>query len=73
MSKKKEPKRLVRLCPRCNSGNIETDYSNIGAIITGTFQDQMRCRNCGYTGTFFPIVDPQQAGPVKKPKDVLKR
>lgn len=60
---KKKSKEAMQICPQCGSPNIETDFSNAGAISLGFIQVK-KCNNCGHTGTFFPKIP---ADKVKKP------
>jgi hypothetical protein len=45
----------IQICPQCGSPDIETDFSNPGAINWG-FLSSKKCNNCGHVGTFFPSI-----------------
>ncbi|MBD3361599.1 hypothetical protein GF358_02275 [Candidatus Woesearchaeota archaeon] len=45
-----------RICPKCKSTNISKDLSK-EAYAKGSFFNQYKCNDCGYTGEFFPEVD----------------
>ena len=69
----KKTKTHVRICPKCNSKDISTDFSNAGLVGTGLFQDSFKCNHCGNTGRFFPEVEINKVHHIKKVKDVEKR
>ncbi len=63
MAKKKDD--FVRICPKCNSTDISTDFSNPALNATGLFNNAYVCNNCGNTGNFFPEVERATLDPVK--------
>ncbi|HLC31618.1 MAG TPA: TFIIB-type zinc ribbon-containing protein [Candidatus Nanoarchaeia archaeon] len=53
----------IQICPSCKSTDIETDFSAAG-IFMGLLQ-RRKCKNCGYEGSFFPIITKEK---IKKTK-----
>jgi hypothetical protein len=56
----------VLICPKCNSKDISTDFSNAGFVGTGLFNNIKVCNNCGYTHSFFPEVEIKNTSKNKK-------
>jgi len=46
-----------RICPKCKSTDIKTDFSDPGIVATGMFMNQFICKKCGFSGAFFPEVE----------------
>jgi len=60
---KKRKIKFTQICPKCNSTDIATDFSNAAAVSHG-FLNVQRCNNCNHEGTFFPSI------PVKRLKTI---
>lgn len=58
-------KTYVRICPKCKSKNIETNMTAV-TIGMGTFNNEYKCKNCGYEGMFFPEVEKSNLKRLKK-------
>ncbi len=55
-----------RICPRCKSTDISSDLS-AQAYGKGSFFNEYKCNDCGYTGQFFPeIVEKTKRKIIKK-------
>ena len=67
-----EKEQYIQVCPKCFSPNIETDFSNAGAVALGFFQNIKKCNNCGHSGTFFPKISENKIK-VKKSSTVKNR
>src|SRR3989344_4465720 len=65
MKKPAKKVKRVQICPKCKSPDIETDFSNAGAVSVGHFVNLKKCNNCGHNGTFFPTI------PISKLKSPL--
>lgn len=61
-------KSRIQICPQCGSPDIQTDFSNAGAIARG-FMGVMKCNHCNHEGTFFPTVHITE---LKKPFNLKK-
>ncbi|MBI2652675.1 hypothetical protein HYX00_04380 [Candidatus Woesearchaeota archaeon] len=53
--KKSEKEKYVKICPRCGSINIGTDFSNPVVWAYGA-SPKYKCMKCGYMGALFPEV-----------------
>lgn len=47
--------RYIRICPKCGSINIQTDYSNPAVWAYGT-STKYKCNSCGVIGPVFPEI-----------------
>jgi predicted nucleic-acid-binding Zn-ribbon protein len=54
----------MRFCPVCKSKDIENDLS-VQSIGSGEVFNRLRCKNCGYSGIFFPEIS-KESKPQKK-------
>ena len=59
----------VQICPRCNSPDIETDFSNAAGVVRGYFNVK-RCNHCGHHGTFFPMITLKSLKKVRKVSEI---
>ena len=66
--KQKKIKSHVRICPRCNSTDVSTDFSNPGIVGTGLVNSAFRCNNCNYKEFFFPEIHKNHIPAIKKVK-----
>ena len=53
------PKKYIQICPKCKSTDISKDFS-AQAYGRGTFFNQYKCNNCGYSGQFFPEISEKE-------------
>jgi len=70
-SEKKKVKR-IQVCPRCNSPDIETDFSNAASVYYGALSVKI-CNNCKHKGTFFPTVPISNIKNIKKPSQIKNK
>lgn len=56
----------ITICPKCNSTDVKTDFSNPTLVATGLFNNSKVCNDCGYSGNFFPEVQKADIPPKKK-------
>ena len=54
-SAKKERKKYIKFCPKCNSIDISQDKSTMQSL--GFLPTKYICNNCGYTSFNFPEID----------------
>ncbi len=52
-------KRFIKICPKCESGDVSPDLS-VEALGKGAIFNQMKCNACGYIGHLFPEVSEKQ-------------
>ena len=57
-----------QVCPKCGSPDIETDFSNAGAISFGILNNK-KCNHCSHVGSFFPAIQKNKVKVTPK-KDV---
>ena len=48
--------RLIRICPKCKSTNVEADLS-AQSYGQGSFFNAYVCNDCGFTSQFFPEIE----------------
>ncbi len=65
--------KYVIACPKCNSTDVQTDFSNPAMIQSGMFVNSRVCNNCGYKSDFFPEVEETHMHIIKKVKTLGKR
>ncbi len=53
---KAESVKTVKICPRCSSPNVFTDYTSSASVVLGEI-NRLRCRNCNYSGVLFKEID----------------
>ena len=53
---KKNSKEYAKICPRCGSIKIQTDYSN-PIVWTSGANVKYKCESCGHLSSFFPEVE----------------
>lgn len=51
----REKERYVKICPKCGSIDVDTDYSNPAVWAYGTTM-KYKCSSCSYSNTLFPEV-----------------
>lgn len=61
-------KKFVKICPKCNSTDISTDFSNPAFVAGGLFNNAKVCNKCGHHSNFFPEVEVDKLPKVKKIK-----
>ena len=64
IDKKEKNEKRIQICSVCGSPDIETDFSNHAAVVSG-YMSVKKCNNCGFKGTFFPTIPLSQ---LRKPK-----
>ena len=69
---KDKNKKFVRICPKCGSTNIKTDFSNPVVWAYGT-TTKYKCISCSYLGTIFPEVLRNEVKNYKKELDDIKK
>lgn len=52
---KEKNKNFVRICPKCGSTSVQTDFSNPVVWAYGT-TTKFRCNSCSYVGNLFPEI-----------------
>ena len=60
--KKDENEIYVKICPRCGSASIKTDFSNPVVWAYGT-APKYKCGKCGYMGMLFPELPQNKLKP----------
>ena len=58
----------ILICPKCNSSDVETDFSNAVAVARG-FIEIKKCNNCEHTGTFFPSISKEKLKKLKESRE----
>ena len=53
--KDQKEEQRVRICPKCNSSDISSDFS-ARSYGQGSFFNEHKCNKCGFTGELFPEV-----------------
>jgi rubredoxin len=59
-------KKYVRVCPVCNSTDVQPDLS-ADSYAKGFF-NQWKCNNCGHVSLFFPEYPKEDAAKMKEKK-----
>ena len=59
--KKSDKEKYAKICPKCGSINIKTDFSNPVVWAYGT-SPKYKCKECGYLSFLFPEVIPEKIG-----------
>jgi len=54
MKKREERKAYIKICPKCKSFNIKTNYKG-GLVFLGVPPSYI-CQNCGYASNIFPVL-----------------
>lgn len=62
----KSREKYFLICPRCNSKDVSTDFSNPALVGTGLINNAKVCHNCGYSANFFPEIQSSAIPPIKK-------
>jgi len=70
---KETKKKFITICPKCNSTDVKTDFSNPGLVGTGLFVNAKVCNNCGYSSNFFPEIEEDKLPEEKKIKKQEKK
>ncbi|MBI2451546.1 hypothetical protein HYV50_00540 [Candidatus Pacearchaeota archaeon] len=65
--------KYVIMCPKCNSTDVQTDFSNPAMVESGMFINSRVCNNCGYRGDFFPKAVKDRIPKLKNLKHIGKR
>jgi len=52
-------RKFVKICPKCGSIKIKTDFTNPAVWAYGT-APKYKCNSCGYLGNLFPEVSEEQ-------------
>jgi len=63
--KYKKSKNFIKICPKCGSINVQTDFSNPVVWDYGT-PAKYKCNSCGYLASTFPEVLAKKIADFKK-------
>ena len=56
---------LIKICPKCGSTNISTEFSNPANVAYGNALNYV-CNNCNYITKVFPEVKSKDVGKFRK-------
>ncbi|RLE39121.1 hypothetical protein DRJ17_01870 [Candidatus Woesearchaeota archaeon] len=66
--KKEKSKERIKFCPRCGSTMVFTDITSAASVALGDI-NRLRCKNCNYSGQFFPEMESEKIKNVKVCKE----